>query len=437
MIAHNGDVDGFAQRTLEMGIRRVFALLIAYWMLYWLLITPIVWLTSGGPPVLTALQYAVLIGLDGVALVSLLWTRAERWLGKWQVPIAIVICTLAFFVEKQWFLNLGNAINASASQLMHAHILRQDFILLVLLVAWQFRYRDAVLYTVIVTVVEWVMVAIADLSNPLLSGITNRELVVRAILFLLIAYVVHWLIQRQRAQQSALLAANAKLAEHAATVAQLSASQERNRLARELHDTLAHSLSALTVQLEAVNSLWEVDDAAARRMLDNAHTTAREGLVESRRTLQALRATPLEQFGLRIALQTLLESAAKRAGTEYQAIGLEIMPSFAASVEQGVYRIVQESLENIVRHANAHVIKMALTKVEREAKYQLRVADDGIGFDLAQPIVTTRGFGIRGMQERAALFGGELTVTSRPGQGTQMTLEWRDDGGTNDERKRN
>lgn len=414
-------------RTLEPGIRRVFGLLIVYWILYWLAITPVVWLTSGGPPVLSAAQYLALIALNGIALLLLVWPWMQHKLGSALLPIAVAICTLAFFIEKQWFLSLGNAPDVTPGQLMHAHMVRQDFILLLLLVAWQFRYRVAVVYTLAITVGEWVMVGIADLSNPLLSSITDRELVVRGLIFLLIAYIVNWLVERQRAQQIALMAANraqadanTRLASYAATVEQLSASQERNRLARELHDTLAHSLSALSLQIEAVNSLWAVDDAAAHVMLEKAHATARDGLVEARRTLQALRATPLEAFGLKLALQALLESAAYRTGAQQQAHFPEAMPVLAAQTEQALYRIVQEALENSVRHAVPHNLSMYF---EQNAKrYQLRIVDDGIGFDLAHR--SPNGLGLRGMQERAAIFGGALSLTSAPMQGTVVTLTW-------------
>ena len=207
----------------------------------------------------------------------------------------------------------------------------------------------------------------------------------RAIIFLLVGYVVTWLRQHQRRQQQALIEANRqqmeanmKLACYAATVEQLSISRERNRLARELHDTLAHSLSALTVQLEAVNSLWDIDARAARQMLARADETTRTGLTEARRSLQALRAAPLEEFGLALALREMAESAAKRADLRLDFDVPELAVNLPSQVEQGVYRIAQEALENVVRHARATHVTVKLLYTSNEIK--LIVADDGIGF---------------------------------------------------------
>jgi signal transduction histidine kinase len=261
---HNQAVTDITDHALDLSLRRVFAILIGYWIAYWLAITPIVWLSSGAPPVLGIGQYAVLMALAGAALLIVQWPSQGARPNRLTVPVAVAFCTLAFLIERHWFLLQGNAPAATPGQLMHAHVLRQDFILLVLIVAWQFRYRAAVAYTLAITLAEGAMVAIADLANPLLSGITQRELVVRCLIFLLIAFAVNRLIRRQRQQHADLLAANARLADFASTIDQLSASQERNRLSRELHDTLAHSLSALVVQLEAVDSLWPRDAGAAR-----------------------------------------------------------------------------------------------------------------------------------------------------------------------------
>ena len=130
-------------------------------------------------------------------------------------------------------------------------------------------------------------------------------LVLQAVMMLLAGSVTATLATVQAAQRAALseayqrqAAANARLQQYAATLEELATSRERNRLARELHDTLAHSLSAVTVQLEAVRSLWARHPDKALRILEQADETARTGLAEARRALQALRASPLEDLGL-------------------------------------------------------------------------------------------------------------------------------------------
>ena len=213
--------------------------------------------------------------------------------------------------------------------------------------------------------------------------------------------------------------------QYATTLEELSISRERNRLARELHDTLAHSLSALTVQLEAVSALWNTHPERARRLLDQASETARTGLAESRRALQALRASPLQDLGLILAVRELAEAAAKRSGAQLELSlpdRLDRCPS--PIVEQGVYRIAQETLENVIRHAGARTIRVSLEQTSTEMT--LAIADDGQGVNLdALEIAGADAddrFGIRGMKERSALIGGRLEISSQAGQGTTVRL---------------
>ena len=412
---------------LEPGIIRVFRLLVAYWMLYWLVISPVVWLITGRPGVLTGRQYATLIAMQGVAFTLLWWPAAQRRLGRTFLPVVITMSTLSFFVEKQWFLILGTAPNATQGELLHAFGVRQDFVLLLLIVAWQYRFRYAVLYTLLISGIEWLMVWSADTPGHLGAAINSNSLITRAIIYLLVGYIVTGLMNRQRQQRRQLQTANrqqaesnATLARYAATIEQLSISRERNRLARELHDTLAHSLSALSVQLEAVTALWQVDPPAAHKMLAQANETTRTGLTEARRALQALRAAPLEEFGLALALRDAAESTVKRADLILDLEVPELAINLPATVEQGVYRIAQEALENVVRHARAS--RLSVTLVCTTTVLELSIIDDGLGFSPDTLNGSPDRFGLRGMQERAAMLNGTLQIISRPRQGTRICL---------------
>jgi signal transduction histidine kinase len=237
----------------------------------------------------------------------------------------------------------------------------------------------------------------------------------------LVALGVSWLMKRQREQQQALAAANQKLTQYAATTEQLAVSQERNRLARDLHDTLAHSLSGVTVQLEAVQALWDVNADAARKMLDQATSNTRSGLTEARRALQALRAKPLEDLGLALALSTLAESMAARTGLKLDLDVHNHLDHLAPDVEQCIYRVAQEALTNVARHADARSLRVALTHDNRQLK--LAIIDDGRGFDPAA--VNGMHYGLKGLRERAEMIGATLEVYSRPEQGTTIRLEIR------------
>jgi len=216
-----------------------------------------------------------------------------------------------------------------------------------------------------------------------------------------------------------------QLQHHAATAEELAISRERYRLSRELHDTLAHSLSAVTVQLEAVRSLWDSHPDKAQHMLEQADETARTGLTEARRALQALRASPLDDLGLALAIEEMAEAAAQRAGARLDLhIQKDLVEALSLAVEQGVYRIAQEMLENVVQHAGATSISVWLE--DKGDRLELSVEDDGQGIDL-EAVEMPEGadrehLGVRGMRERATLIGGKLEIASRPGKGTRVTL---------------
>jgi signal transduction histidine kinase len=206
---------------------------------------------------------------------------------------------------------------------------------------------------------------------------------------------------------------------------ELTISRERNRLARELHDTLAHSLSAVAVELEAIRSLWHRDPEAAQSMLDKADETTRRGLTEARRALRALRASPLRDLGLLLALQELAEEAADRAGAALDLrVPGQIVGHLTPPVEQGVYRIAQETLDNVARHAQARLIVFRLEQTSDTL--ELTVEDDGLGIDVtaiqASEADGQDHLGIHGMKERATLIGGHLEIRSRAGQGTRVHL---------------
>jgi signal transduction histidine kinase len=261
---------------------------------------------------------------------------------------------------------------------------------------------------------------------------------VRTVFFILIGYIVCHLMTEQRAQRQELDKANQRLVRYAATLEELAISQERNRLARELHDTLAHTLSALAVQLDAIATVWVQVPPRVRTMLQRALAMTRTGLDDTRRALGALRATPLEDVGLAAAVSQLAEAAAARGGL---ALHLEVSESpwnLVPEVEQCYYRVAQEAIENVVKHAQARSMRVSL--LCEEGSLLLQVADDGLGFSVetleAEPepsgqrnlsrayegSYTAVKFGIRGMQERAELIGASLEIESTEGGGTIVRL---------------
>jgi signal transduction histidine kinase len=300
---------------------------------------------------------------------------------------------------------------------------------MLVLVAWQYPFRYVLAYVLGLTLYQlWLF---RPLTNMPVS-VDVSWLILQAAMMLLVGYVIVQLVSIQREQRTALArayeqqaAANARLQRYAATLEELAISRERNRLARELHDTLAHSLSAVTVQLEAVRSLWDLDPGAARNLLEKADETARRGLTEARRALRDLRASPLQDVGLALALRELAETAAERTGAALELhVPEQLGGDLPPAVEQGVYRIAQETLENVVRHAEPQLI---VVRLERNAgNLTFTVEDDGRGIDAATVRTSQTGgqdqLGIQGITERANLIGGQLQITSRSGQGTRVDL---------------
>jgi two-component system NarL family sensor kinase len=202
--------------------------------------------------------------------------------------------------------------------------------------------------------------------------------------------------------------------------AELGALEERNRLAREIHDTLAQSLAAITLKLEVADALLEGDAQAAgvRASVAEALELARRSLDDARRSVLDLRAAPLEGRGLAAALRALVaEPAATGIAAAATVTGDDSRLSSRVTV--GLYRIAQEAVANVVRHAAAARLDLRLSIDGGRAS--LTVADDGRGFDPSQP--APGRFGLVGIGERARLLGGELRVESGPGQGTTVLVE--------------
>jgi signal transduction histidine kinase/ligand-binding sensor domain-containing protein len=195
--------------------------------------------------------------------------------------------------------------------------------------------------------------------------------------------------------------------------------EERNRLARELHDSVTQSLYAVTLYADAATRF--LSSGQGESASDNLHKlrrTAREALGEMRLLIFELRPPILEHEGLAAALQARLEAVEGRSGlrTEFHVEGKGQLPP---DVEEGLYRIALEVLNNALKHAQASRISVSLRLEEKATVLELE--DDGVGFDL-DVAWDSGGMGLQGVAERAAEIGGELVVESEPGEGTRVQV---------------
>ncbi|MEM7130553.1 MAG: sensor histidine kinase [Chloroflexota bacterium] len=411
----------------ELGLIPTMRIFVVYWIAHWIVLPLFFILVFGAEGYFTGFQLSILVGIHVWSLVLLSWRVVQQWLRNWLLPIVILSASIPFFLERIWrILPLLQPLPELASK-VSAVPLSDDFVLLTLIVAWQYRFRAVALYVLMITLLDTaISLPVRDIQMSAFFDMTI-QIIFRCVIYLLLGFVVTRLRGINRKQRQDLMeaheeqvAANQKLTQHAATVEQLTVSQERNRLARELHDTLAHSLSAIAVQLQAIGSLWDVNPQRAQTILVQAEKSADDGLIEARRALQALRAAPLEEFGLTISLRELAESAAERADLAVEIELPDLTVPLADHVEQNVYRVLQEALENVVRHARAR----HLTVQMKQHAYHLTflVADDGLGFDPAESNAQMRQMGLRGMRERAELIGSRLTIESQLQRGTQIRL---------------
>jgi signal transduction histidine kinase len=366
------------------------------------------------------------VGANIIELVFLLfylkWPPIQRRLGRIFLPIPLTIITLAPILFQYYSWQRYSITGDLTTQIPIWQLVPILMIPLVL-VSWQYKFPGAVFFTGLLTLLDAVLVLLnmqyATISPTLSLYAIFGILFSRAILFLVVGALIAQIMRSQRRQRQELSEANIRLLNYASTLEQLSVSRERNRLARELHDTLAHTLSATSVQLEAVRVLWDSDPGQARLLLEHTLAGTREGLTETRRALQALRASPLEDLGLSLAIRSLAQAAADRAGFVLDVDLPETLNDLPYVTALTIYRTTQEALENVIRHAGAHRVSVRLAC--QNGRAVLEVKDDGLGFD-PENVDETARFGLRGLQERAAVSGAQLDVSSHPGQGTALVL---------------
>ncbi|HMN29746.1 MAG TPA: GAF domain-containing sensor histidine kinase, partial [Caldilineaceae bacterium] len=206
-----------------------------------------------------------------------------------------------------------------------------------------------------------------------------------------------------------------------AASAQLGALEERNRIAREIHDTLAQGLSAIALHLETADALLQTETKLDQvvRSVQQALALTRTNLDEARRSVYDLRATPLTGRTLAEALESLLHTSAAQCGLQAEFSCIGGGHPLPVATEVGLYRVAQESLNNVCSHAQASRVNMEL--VTTPVTVRLMITDNGQGFD--QTAIKQNRYGILGMNERVKLLGGQLSIASTIGKGTTVTVE--------------
>ena len=219
----------------------------------------------------------------------------------------------------------------------------------------------------------------------------------------------------ERTIQTRLQKTNEDLQHSAAQVKQLATAQERSRIAREMHDSLGHSLTALNIQLEGAIKLSQRDPQKSQQLLKEAKRLGSIALQDVRQSVATLRESS-PQDSLQTQLNSLINTLKTSTGIT-PTVNIQLLIPLSEATTLTLYRLVQEGITNIVKHAKATEVELSLTANAREITLLLR--DNGRGFDLAQ---TSTGFGLQGMRERAQAIGGTLTINSQPGEGCELQL---------------
>lgn len=234
--------------------------------------------------------------------------------------------------------------------------------------------------------------------------------------------MMFYIFRRERASRSRAFAlsveldkANEKLRAYSKQVEELAATQERNRIAREIHDTIGHSLTVVNMQLETAKALLEKDREKAASFLEKAQEVTKKGLAEVRSSVASLRSSPLDGVPLKRALESLAKSSlGPDVKVNFTVVeGGEAVP---AAAEAALYRSVQEALTNVRKHAAATEVSVRLDFSERN-RVGLEVGDNGKGCSAA-----SGGFGIMGIRERIQLLDGDVSFYTSPGEGFRLSI---------------
>ncbi|MBN2257489.1 MAG: sensor histidine kinase [Anaerolineaceae bacterium] len=384
-----------------------------------------------------------------VILVALLFPAIQRGVKPWHLLVLLFTATAAILASR--YFGFGPGDNLSGS-LMRSFFVWDQVIFLVIplaLIAWQFSIREVIWFCVFTALFDiaigFVMMGLPIMAVsrgvPIEGWQTNfnfqvrgsavalrvpfmafqiMSAFIRSLVLGILGVVEYRIMTLQRRQRAELVEANEKLTHYALAIEQLTVSRERNRMARELHDTLAHTLSSVAVELEAVKTLVKRKPSEALKLVDQSLGITRSGLNETRKALQDLRALPIDDLGLTLALKTQAQSIAERSGIRLSTRIDRGMDKLPPDMAYCIYRVAQEGLENVARHAGANKASLQLRRSEGHLK--LTIQDNGRGFD-PHAVDGQERFGLRGMAERAEMLGGKLIVESKPGKGTAIHLE--------------
>ncbi len=352
--------------------------------------------------------------LETVALLAtgltflILNLNEERLLDQrpapWKVPVYFVV-QLALFTLSIYLAGTVNGVWLIAMPLVGTAVGRFSL------------WGQIAISVCIMVVLAWGPVVQAGWQ----AGFSLTLSVLPAVIF--VALFVKLLVREEEAHSQAeqlardLEAANRQLSAYAAQAEELAISKERNRLAREIHDSLGHYLTVINVQLQAALAVVDDDRQRAVTAVETAQQLTQEGLASVRQSVSALRESPLGDKPLAEAINALVKET-QSAGIVVESEFLGQPRRLEAAAELALYRTVQEGLTNARKHSRASRVDLSLDYDDPQ-RVRLVIKDNGVGAES----VDSGGFGLLGVRERVQLLGGAVQIETGPGEGFSLTME--------------
>ncbi|XZO03673.1 MAG: sensor histidine kinase [Microcoleus sp.] len=382
-------------------------------------------------PLLLYLEWLL---LGTVALMEILLPFQLSW------SLLVRMLTIALFGAMSFILPIGSALKKSLYTALEFGLIfllasqdnlspRSIFLLSLVLVL-----RNCVVFR---QTGQWIVLSLAliffgtlflsrpiapqHIINTVWNWRLNSVLMFALTLVFALLLVNALLAERQSREQleivhAELAIAHDQLRQYALRIENQATLQERNRIAREIHDGLGHTLAAQTIQINNALLFWESSSEKALSFVKAAKQLGAEALLEVRRSVSVLRSNPLQGKSLESAIQKLLADFQQTTGI-VPSCTVNLSLSLSPEINTTLYRIVQESLTNISKHALATAV--AVEVHQHAGIIHLSIEDNGRGFNPSQ---NTTGFGLQGMRERTAALGGEFNLYSQPKAGCRISI---------------
>jgi signal transduction histidine kinase len=391
---------------------------------WWLMPKPFDWLSS-----------SLYIGIFVVAIVP-----GPPRIALWQIPLLVGIILALFLIDRLEYWRYGERVLLRAAVLLFT-LRIAFFICIILLEGFNFTpflflippylavmyFGDRAGYVTAALAIAAYVTVVWGYQHDWYMNTISLFLVILYTFGVIFVVLMARVVRQEkggRVRAEELLAeverAHRQLQVYAERVAGLAATEERNRIAREIHDGLGHALIAITLQLEKALVYQEKEPGIALQAVSDANQVARDALQDVRRSVSVLRA-PREPFACTQGILLLVEQLREHGlYVDFEADGSE--GGFSNDALMTLYRVAQEGFTNIQKHAQASAVQVRLQFGEEEA--QLSICDNGRGFDAERgsqpPESPSESYGLQGIRERLALVGGSFQLVSQEGSGTQL-----------------